>query len=299
MDAPEENLPQTVTAWVHLINEIQEETCSYIQLILWTSEAGEHADKIKALETKFWKIQRATKLTWGKTNTVYKIETEKWTFVLKTGIWLEREKEFFWANTDTSLIPKMYDFSEFWEKQCIIMEYKSWENGKDVCDKIENWEEVGQQMWKVLREIHSKTSQINETSKTKSTDDVINYLSWWNTKEDLSELRKILDENNNGIVNLHGDFSPHNCLFSAKESWNYEIAAILDPSGRISQWPAIFDVFYALNWRWIRDKPSFQKWFLAWYGEVNLESGEYKILSKVFSQYLKTLYNWMDTQETK
>lgn len=261
------------------------------QTVLW-----EVLKQLRPQEHKYGKILHIKTLSGGLTNMVYSVETQWWKYVLKIWEWLVREQEFFAVANNIPLVPKMLEFFTFGNQQAILMEYKSGINGKNAFDKIQDWKYIWKQMWSALRQLHANIHTKTHEAQDEVIGSVLEYLSWGNKKSDMEKLEKILWDKNMDIVSLHGDFSPHNCLFNQDETWKYEVSAVFDPSGRITKWPAMFDIFYVLNNRWVKDKESFKKWFLEWYGEIDFKSEEYQMLTKVFTVYLETLYVHLESE---
>ena len=127
---------------------------------------------------------------------------------------------------------------------------------------------------------------------------MLKYMEWWNSEANLEELRVMCEKYVWDFCLIHGDFSPHNCLFTKKENWEYTLWSVLDPSWRTSFWMAEFDIAYALNNRWIIDKESFEKWFIEEYN-FDINSDLFSKLEEVMKSYLKTLYKHLADEEIK
>lgn len=87
-----------------------------------------------------------TKLTGWLTNVVYLLQRkDNWSkYVLKLGDYLKKEV-LFYKTSHGKLYPNLIQSLAVWDTQWIIMEYKEWENGKDVVNKFtqEEWENMG------------------------------------------------------------------------------------------------------------------------------------------------------------
>jgi hypothetical protein len=68
---------------------------------------------------------------------------------------------------------------------------------------------MGSALGQLHADIHSKTPE----TQNEAIQSVLEYLSWGNESSDKGELKNIFRKKNLDIVSLHGDFSPHNCLF--------------------------------------------------------------------------------------
>lgn len=256
-----------------------------------------------------WKDTRyINELSWWLTNKVYLVELLDWQKVV-VKIWndLTREAEFFgciskYATNTQMLFPKLLD--QKWN-DILIIEYKEGINWKDIVDDIsENnryhiWKTLGQNM-KILHDIKIT----NNIDKLLEIEKMIDYLSTetkifdQNTyNQELTNLKDQLQQTNKQFVLLHGDFSPHNCLFIKDNiKSNTYVSAILDPSGRVWRWINYFDITYLMNTRWNKNKIQLKKWFEEVY-KVNQDDILYTWVEKIMKMYLAEIYNIMWDQE--
>ena len=278
-----EDMIQNIKSQLHIILKSDDPKTKLLQRVF------------KQIENINGKIISVTLLSWGLTNIVYSIKTATDDFVLK--IWEElcREKQFYWNTKSIALFPKIYSTFHANNQDTILMERKPGINGKEAANKITNWIDIWVQMGTVLHQLHKNTIPEKQLEKKVVIESLIAYVTYGNKQSDLDSLNVLLEHGDASIVNLHGDFSPHNCLFEKINNWIYRVSAIFDPSWRIEKWPAIFDIFYALNNRWVRDKDAFRIGFIQWYGDINFDSVEYRALSEVFSNYLKALYTSLES----
>lgn len=270
-----------------LINNME----TYMTMVLWEVSDESTRKIFGAIEQKYGKIIKFSILSWWQTNAVYRIDIWDNIYVLKVWSDLDREEKFYRDSAVDEYFPKLHNVFSVGDRKWLLLEYKSGVNGKEVVDNIWNWETIGTELGSALRIIHNRNlHQVDVAERDWAVRSMIDYLSWGNTQEDLEKLWICFNSCNLPLVHLHGDFSPHNCLFVKINDSDYRVSAIFDPSGRVNMWFSEFDIFYALNNRWIRDKDAFKKWFIQGYGEVDFNSEIYRAIEKIFSNYLKMLY---------
>jgi hypothetical protein len=68
-------------------------------------------------------------------------------------------------------------------------------------------------MGTVLHQLHKNTIPEKQLEKKVVIESLIAYVTYGNKQSDLASLNVLLEHGDASIVNLHGDFSPHNCLF--------------------------------------------------------------------------------------
>lgn len=258
-----------------------------------------------------WKKYKILKsLKWWKTNIVLLSENEEWKKILIKKIInknysLQREVDFFWYVSDNNIewFPKLLD-TDNWNKT-IILEFKEWENWQDIDISKENWEILWEDFWKKLLSLHNNKIELTNNERKKAIYNMINYFDIWeddliffkdNFNNKKEKLKILLENDNEDFVMNHWDFSPHNCLFTKNNNWNYIISTILDPSLRAWYWSKYFDIIYLLNTRHNKYKENFEKWFFKIY-EVNKNLELFLKFDEVMKMYLIELYNLMDLKK--
>ncbi len=257
-------------------------------------------------EIVWQEITDIKQLSWGLTNQVYLVQLKDWEKVV-VKVWddLQREIDFFWymANIDT-LFPKLIDTK--WNN-VLIIEYKEGKNWKEVVNNIneDNRYTIWLQLGYAIKKLHSINMPLG-IDKKNEIQKMIDYLSLDNVQifdqtaynKNLEQLRACLNKSSSKFILLHGDFSPHNCLFIEDRS-GYHISAILDPSGRVWRWANYFDIAYLMNTRWNKNKSQLKKWFEKEY-RVDRDGEFYASVEKTIKMYLAEIYKSMwDIESSK
>lgn len=106
---------------------------------------------------------------------------------------------------------------------------------------------------------------------------------------ELNKLRWLLEKSSINYSMLHGDFSPHNCLFEKDNKNMFNVSTILDPSARAWYWISFFDIVYLFNTRWNKDKNNLKKGFLQKYN-ADTQNLLFIQFEKIMRMYLIEIY---------
>lgn len=264
----------------------------YIRFVIWKLS-------FRSLDTEIIMMKR---LQWGQTNLVYVLEL-KWGKKVVLKLWenLTREAEFFWFISEHHVpqFPKLLEVSK-WGK-ALLLEFKKGINGKEIVDHISesNWKTLWNELWESLQKLHTTKKVMNNSDKAQSIKSMIDYLSVESKifdqnkyDQELKKLEKLLSQSDIPFVMLHGDFSPHNCLFEKNGNDEYSLSTILDPSGRVAYGVNFFDVVYIFNTRWNKNKDQFMRWFLEKY-PIDMYHPLFLQFEKVMRMYLTEIYSVM------
>ena len=248
--------------------------------ILW----AEHGVKVR----KFVEWQLIT-LDWG----------EK--VVLKEWDELSREHAFYSFISDHSIawFPRLIEADRSWKS--LLLSYCEGINGKEVVDSIlaSNWVSIWRHLWTILHELHAVSTPLSDEQKNIWIQEMLDYMSVDSKIFDqiaydleLNRLQKMISKTSQPFVMLHGDFSPHNCLFYKNEHGEYRISTVLDPSARVTYGVKYFDIAYLLNTRWNRNTSETRAWFLESY-PIDLSDPLFLQFEKIMRMYLAEIYSIM------